>query len=89
MLVARSTVNWGDGHGDVRPHVIEDIKFNGGQNGYVVCGPCGVRMEQGNLPSIELAWDLHRGVPPNQIVVRVVSERTYSLLPEGSIEYEQ
>jgi hypothetical protein len=46
--------SWGDGGGDSRAHVIEDISYS---QGYLVCR-CGVRAT-GNL---EVEWDAHRGL---------------------------
>lgn len=59
--------SWGDGVGDSRPHVIEDLSFFGG---WVECR-CGSRVETTfGTTALESLWDIHRGLDPQKVAER-------------------
>lgn len=51
--------SWGDGRGDRRPHVIEDISYSVSPN-FIVCR-CGTRMEADTSEELASSWTSHGG----------------------------
>jgi hypothetical protein len=63
---------WGDGALKNRQHIIKDISV---REGWVLCDD-GTRVEQGRWPSLEDAWDNHRGyVTAGRRAIRRVQEQ--------------
>jgi len=53
---------WGDGVGDVRPHVVQDINLEPDTEHWSLCGPCDAIVYIGDFLTMERAWQDHRGM---------------------------
>lgn len=69
---------WGDGATSKRRHVIYDVSF---ADGYVECS-CGTDVTDEGFVSLVAAWDVHRGVVPNALIL---AERASELASDDDV----